>query len=114
MSLDPIASAVDAAILGSPWSETVLYQRPQSSQLNALAAFAVAVVIDAGGEYASPSSSIFADVFLQTSAIPGGPQKGDQLVISDSALPPGTYLVQEIFWDRKAGSAHLKVRWTGQ
>lgn len=115
MALDYISSTVDAALLANPvTSVPVLYSRPGNSQLDPVAAFAVPAIINTSGEFASPTGPIYADVFLQTSAIPLGPQKGDLIAINDSAVQDGTYLVQEIFWDRRAGSAHLKVRWTGQ
>jgi hypothetical protein len=108
MPLDPIASAVDAALLASPWAETVTYQR------TGIGAFIISipVIIDTSGDYASPSGGIYADVLLQVATIPLGPQKGDQLAIADGAVRTGTYNVQEIFWDRRAGSAHLKVRFS--
>lgn len=113
MPLDPIALAVDSALLASQWAETVTYRRPGNVQLAAVAAFPIAAIIETGGEYANPTGPMYADIFLQVGLIPLGPQKGDQILVADSAIQSGTYLVQEIFWDRKAGSAHLKVRWTG-
>jgi hypothetical protein len=111
---DPIASAVDTALLSSPMAQTVTYQRPVSGHFDAVGSFAISAIPTTSGDFASPEGPIYADVFLQTATIPLGPQKGDQVTISDGAVQDGTYLVQQVFWDRRAGSAHLKVRWTGQ
>jgi hypothetical protein len=112
--LDPIASAVDSALLASAWAEAVAYSRPGNAILDPVAAFTISVVIDTSGEYSDPSRPIYADVFLQVATIPLGPQKGDELVIADGAIRGGTYVAQEICWDRRAGSAHLKVRWLSE
>lgn len=115
MALDYIGSTVDAALLASPvMSQTVSYRRPASGAIVAVDPFALAVVIDTGGEYADPLGGFYASVLVKASAIPLGPMKGDRITIDDAAVKPGEYQVQEIFLDARSGSAKLKIRWTGQ
>lgn len=114
MAFDPIAYAVDAAIIAGPWGKLVTYQRPQGAKFDAVAPFSITATVETSGDMASPSGPIYADVFIQVvPLLPIGPQKGDQITIADAAVQDGIYVVQEIFWDREAGSAHLKVRWLG-
>lgn len=114
MAFDPIAFAVDAAIIAGPWGKFVTYSRPQGNKLDAVAPLQIAATVETSGGMADPNGPIYADVFLQVvPLLPIGPQKGDKINIADAAVQDGIYAVQEISWDREAGSAHLKVRWLG-
>lgn len=115
MAFDPIARAVDSAIIAGPWGKAITYSRPASGAFEAIAPFQIRATIDTSGEYAGPTGPIYADILIQVDPLlPLGPQKGDLIVVADAAVQDGRYIVQEFAWDREAGSAHLKVRWTGQ
>jgi hypothetical protein len=110
---NPIDSLINNALLTSPFAESLTYSRPQSPDFAALPAFTLPAIVNTSGEFASPSGPLYAEVFLQISEIPLGPQKGDLITAAGNTIPDGIYLVQEIFSDRSAGCARLKMRFKG-
>lgn len=110
-----LAALVDnqcIATLGEPFT----YSRPQGPSLQAVSPFSINGIPTTDGEYESPDGKVYGHIRVRSVSIPLGPQKGDLIVVSNptSVLSSGTYVVQEIFEDKKAASARLFIRWTGK
>ncbi|HEY4088815.1 MAG TPA: hypothetical protein VGM43_22950 [Bryobacteraceae bacterium] len=90
------------------FGETVTYSR-NASQSGPAISLSLQVAVKTGGEYASPTGPLEGSVFIpQASAITGGPQKGDLLVIP--SLGSRTFVVYLIYLDPSIGWAELKIR----
>lgn len=90
------------------FGQAVTYSRPISANFAAVATFSLNVLPDTSGSYATPLGPEAGALFVRTSDIPLGPQKGDLVTFLARV-----YIVQEIVQDISEGSAYLKVRWTG-
>lgn len=108
--------ALNSAIIAA-FGQTVVYSRPSSPTSDGLAPFNLSVSIETGPGYQEPTSKFMARVLADLSQIPGGPQKGDLMVITPG-LHPGssseTYSVGEIYRDPETSTTYLLIRWTGQ
>ena len=107
---------LNASVIAT-FGQPVIYSRPDSPNLDAIAPFTINADVETGGEYASPKGPLFGSVLVLIADIPFGPQRGDLLVptvTSFSLIAGRTYRVDEIFLDATEGSATLKIRWTGQ
>ena len=114
MSLNPVAAAINNALFVSPLAQSIYYSRPAGPRLDAIDAFAVQSIINTSGPYVDPNGAIYGAVRVQSADIPLGPQKNDRIQIPDGILQAGTYVVQSVWADRKAGWSDLKIRWQGE
>ena len=108
-----LAGSVIATVQGVFGSSTAItYSRAAQGAGDAVAAFLLPSAVDGGGAYTSPAGGFANMLFVRLSDIPGGPMKGDSVVIANTPalVCDGAYKVADIWKDETLNWGKLELR----
>lgn len=95
------------------FGQSCTYERPGSTNFDAVNPFTLTAAISTGGEYTNPTAPLFGEAFVRLSDIPCLPQKGDLITPSDPKFLGRTFRVNKMLLDVSQNHGKLQIRWPG-